>query len=159
MQTTTLENIKKRKKFEQCQKNVNLESFPGRILLLLDDIQVGDWCFFDAKDIVLDLFEATETVIQNIVIGCVLSFKYIHGKTDREKQYCQDIANRQENSELKVLALWYAIDSQKNLLVMKNGSFHLSIKKYIATTNEPEINENNKKWLGDLSQLEELYSS
>lgn len=106
-----------------------------------DQIKIGDWCIFKCED---------ETHIKTqLVLGNILSFQYIKGKTQREKSYTWDYApttfeaNNDNNERgIKVLATWYSIDSNGNVFGMSsNNSFYINIDFYKVTlSNSPIIN-------------------
>lgn len=57
-------------------------------LHVFEEIRIGDWCFFRQQGISPD----NESVHDNIVIGAISGFKYIEGKSEKNKQYSLDFA-------------------------------------------------------------------
>lgn len=80
------------------------------------EIKIGDWCIFQ------NIFDATQT---GFLLGNILSFRYIDGRTKTDKTYSWDFASvekkqsndpnsAQESSNekkcIEVLASWYKVD-------------------------------------------------
>lgn len=104
-----------------------------------NEIQVGNWCFYKRYANTLESRKADEI----IAYGAVLAFKYINGKTDKEKEYTLDFApitsdvNANERG-VEVLGAWYKY-GQNNILepFSDNNNFFMNIENYIATVDGP----------------------
>lgn len=100
-----------------------------------NELQIGDWCVFLAeknnKDVVL--------------LGHLMSFKYIEGRTMKSKQYSWEFApvvpqNNVTPRGIEVLASWFEIETNTNFFPAdKMNSFYININKYIATLVCPNI--------------------
>lgn len=105
-----------------------------------DWIQVGDWCFFKRYEDGPD----GQKPVENVVYGAVLTFKYINGNNQREKQYNLDVApiNSENERGVEVLATWYKY-GQNDMLepFSNNNNFFINIRNYIATVGSPIINK------------------
>lgn len=99
-----------------------------------DEILIGDWCFFYKKKI--------SNSLDDLFIGQVVGFKYIVGKTAKEKQYSWDNAHVKTTVPLshrrgiEVLATWYEYRENGHLIPITSGvrHFYMNIKHYVATT-------------------------
>lgn len=107
-----------------------------------NDIQIGDCCIFKRFD------DKTHIYIENghhkdIIIGTILGFKYISGKTEKEKQYRSDIAtvkiNISNKRGLEVQALWYGLNENFTFETMPIPSFYINIENYVAHTSPAEV--------------------
>lgn len=102
-----------------------------------DEIQIGDWCIFEMK-----IRNNREKVF---VLGNVLSFNYIKGKTAKERQYSWEFAPTVPPKGVKergveVLASWYEIGSGTHLSPIDTlNCFHIDIKCYVYTMDCPNI--------------------
>lgn len=101
-----------------------------------EELQVGDWCMFHAKDDV----EKNSNNEKKTFLGNVLSFQYIGGKTAKEKEFTWDFApvsppaNIDINKGVQVLASWYKINSKVELEKIAGvNNFYINIEAYIAT--------------------------
>lgn len=104
-----------------------------------DSIQIGDWCFFKRYS------SYNQEHVENIMFGSILSFKYIKGNNEKDKQYTFDFAPIKSESDrgVEVLATWYKY-GQNCILEpsSKNNNFFINIQNYIATVGPPIINKN-----------------
>lgn len=118
------------------------------------EIKIGDWCVFQ------NMFEKNTT---EFLVGNIVSFRYIGGRTNTEKIYKYDYAlvgnNCSQNQktsndqisltkekEIEVLASWYAIemkDANQTLTFVKNSFIHS--KYYIANLSRDVIEKQNNK--------------
>lgn len=94
-----------------------------------NELQIGDWCVFQTE-------QNNKTVF---VLGHLMSFKYIEGRTMKSKQYSWEFAPVTPQSDvtprgIEVLASWFEIGSNTNFFpVDKMNSFYINIDKYIVT--------------------------
>lgn len=107
-------------------------------LYILDEIGVGDWCIFK--------FHIVDGPQQDFILGRVLSFKYIQGKTEKEKQYSLDSApistNTSNKRGISVLAVWSMLSSKFTLEGLSSPSFFVNIENYVAHMDSPKSLEN-----------------
>lgn len=99
-----------------------------------DHIQIGNWCIFKFDD-------------KNIAIGCVVSFKYIQGKKEKDKMYTWDFVpttiegdhgNVEQKRGIEVLASWNVFDSIGKLKPLQEiNCFYINIENYITTMTNP----------------------
>lgn len=104
-------------------------------LYISSEIGVGDWCIFKICRDNPNEYDR----LKNIIIGRVLCFKYINGKSEKEKQYSLDIAPIQSTSSnkrgIEVLALWKDFKNNSSVEPMLNPSFFVNIENYVAHFN------------------------
>lgn len=156
-QTTPLEkvivrgNAKRKKKNQQSETSQDESEYrPPNVYLNLNEIAVGDWCFFnlDLNAIHVNIASKIpkENIIENVVFGCILAFKLINGKNEKDKQYHHDKAvtyDVNENTKIKredldVLSSWNVINTKGELISLHLvSSFFLNIKNYLASLVEP----------------------
>lgn len=89
-----------------------------------DDVTVGEWC----------LFRQTENNV--ILLGLILSFSYLEGKTGKSREFSKECAiiNYKSNREVGVLCSWYSYDTEGNIepaLIENHG--YISLRNYICT--------------------------
>lgn len=94
------------------------------------EIQIGDW----------SIFEADKDGEKIFVMGNVLSFRYIKGRTIKEKKYSWDFApiepptNVTSPRGIEVSASWFQIGEQTNLTPFGDlNSFFINISRYVIT--------------------------
>lgn len=103
------------------------------------DIQIGDWCFF--KDCLKP--SSSMNFNENIIFGAILGFRYIDGKTDKDRAYTLDYAPvfcDQSNKKrgIEVLGTWYRYTRSEKLGTLSaNNNFFVNINNYIATADAP----------------------
>lgn len=110
----------------------------------LDQIQVGEWCIFRR------FIDESHNHFENgthsdIVLGAVLGFKYITGKTEKEKQYGLDaapVSSEFGKRGIEVLALWYELNNDFTLTPLQKPSFFINIDNYLGFTISPETIQN-----------------
>lgn len=91
---TPLQKASKRQKMKSNPEdkiNIDSNNVPTNVstcLIKSKEICIGDWCFFsyNLSSILNSIPLQKDSFIENIVFGCVLSFKFIEGKTEKEKQ-------------------------------------------------------------------------
>lgn len=112
-------------------KKENNCSGPILTLSKCESLQIGDWCIFQIEKDKAPVF----------VLGNILSFKYIEGRTRKERQYSWEFAPVTAEKNVKprgieVLASWFKIGSSANLFpIDKVNSFYIDIKKYVFNLN------------------------
>lgn len=101
------------------------------VTMKMSEIQIGDWCIFNKipSDKPSDRIE--------FVLGNILSFRYIKGRTHKDKQFSLDFApifHEDNQRGVEVFATWYRIDCNAKLCIIRdNDCFHIDIKRYITT--------------------------
>lgn len=126
-----------RKRSQKIPDNHHLAKKIKNILEINSVICIGQWCIFRNVD---DLNHLKNESFQNIIIGCVLGFRYAGGRTQKEIQYGFDYAELSSDKEIEVLATWYKCSESLRLLSLSpKQNFFLSIKNYIATIDDPEV--------------------
>lgn len=117
-------------------------------LYISDEMSVGDWCRFRSH--------IMNGQPKNFIIGRVLSFEYIQGKTEKEKQYSLDTAPISSNTSNKrgilALAVWKMLNIEFTLEVLPSPSFFANIEDYVAHLDSPKCLEN-PNFKVDLSKL------
>lgn len=94
------------------------------------DIQIGDWCIFR------NVFDANKNTL---LLGNILSFKYVHGKTNKQKKYSWDFAKVSGNSrEIETLASWYQINME-NITFDYTKITYIHLQHYVATLSSDVI--------------------
>lgn len=134
------------KKVSSCKRRLNFKKPNTNVNLTKNDqIQIGDYCIFCNKENNKDHHQ-----IHELVIGAVLGFKYIKGRTDKEKGYSWDFApvktDLPEKSKrgINVLASWYHFDCSGNLQPINGmNCFHISIENYVATLQNISFDKTN----------------
>lgn len=104
-----------------------------------DELHIGDWCVFK--------FEKNK--INAFVLGNIVAFKYIKGRTAKERQYSWEFAAIKPQEHMKnprgieVLASWFEIGSDTKLSpIQKSHSFFINIDEYVISLNCQDINLN-----------------
>lgn len=97
---------------------------------------IGDWCVFETKKQNKNAF----------VLGNIVAFKYIQGRTAKDRQYSWEFApikapeNVKKPRGIEVLASWFEIGSITTLVPIKNvNSFYINIDKYIVSLSSVQI--------------------
>lgn len=104
-------------------------------------IRIGDWCLFRVDPEFSKNLPSTPNIVENILCGSILSFRYVEGKTKKEKQYYFDFANVNENIEAS--SSWYMLRTDGTLVVFGNQSnFFIKTKFYVGTTTPPKFVDN-----------------
>lgn len=102
------------------------------------EIQIGDWC----------IFEADKDDVKVFVLGNALSFKYIEGRTAKDKKYSYDFAPIIPPKNIKprgieVSASWFSIEMDTNLAPFgKVNSSYMNINRYVTTVECSDIKLN-----------------
>lgn len=101
-------------------------------LCVSKEIEIGEWC----------LFKLNDKEEKNIIMGQVLAFKYLNGKSQQEKKYSLDSApvhyDGPNKRGLGVLALWYRLADNLSLELLPVPSFFHNIENYVASTDPPK---------------------
>lgn len=106
------------------------ESQSRGVLQVLKEISVGQWCLFGLN-----------IERKNIIIGNVLGFRYVSGRTQKERQFSLDTAPVSHDGSnergLEVLALWYQLKEDFFMESLSAPSFFNNIDNYLATVEPP----------------------
>lgn len=113
------------------------------LIWISEELNIGDWCFFVQQSKKRSA-RSKATIFENLRVGIVVSFKYITGKTMKEKQYPWDTAptttklKPSERRGIHVLATWYTYSENGLLKVLDADKkhFYLDVKDYVATARE-----------------------
>lgn len=96
------------------------------------EIQIGDWC----------IFKCDKSFKNSFVVGNIVAFRYINGRTLKEKQYSWEVApitppaHVKNRRGIEVLAAWYSMTETIEFSPNgENRSRYINIKKYVATLN------------------------
>lgn len=121
-------------KSSSCRRLEFVDVSPmSKIIFKLSEIKIGDWCVFRK--------EFNDAI--KLMLGCILSFKYMNGKTKKSKQYSLDFApvkHTTNNRGVEVLAIWYELGENLSILPNKAKSdFYFNIEDYIATVSNHVI--------------------
>lgn len=132
-----LQRVQKKKSCRRQLEFISVE-MEDQLVYKVNEIKVGDWCIFD--NITENSGSGTD-----FVLGNVLSFRYIRGKTKTEKQYSFDFAPFSHESNIRgieVLASWYKFNTIEAELCHNSCSF-ISIERYVANLSDVTIEKNN----------------
>lgn len=142
VQAIPLQKISKRQKIEHDFNNQGID------VLKKDEIMIGEWCVFSHDSSTVD--GIVDECVKDILIGSVYSFRYVEGRTQKDKQYHLDYApvkpNLEQNEEenlpnIEVLSNWYLLRNDGTLITLNcNCIFFINIKNYLATTEMPNKN-------------------
>lgn len=104
-----------------------------------DEIQIGDWSVFTFVKESKNVF----------VLGNIIAFKYIKGRTAKERQYSWEFAPVKPPKDVKnprgiqVLATWFEISSKTTFFPVKiPHSFFINIDHYVISLNCQHIKLN-----------------
>lgn len=102
------------------------------------EIKIGEWCIF--------------TVGKNLLVGQILGFSYINGKTYRTREYSRSFATIQSDTEKVVgtLCHYYSWNADGGLIDEPNYQFYLDVKNYKATISAPAYERNGLRLEVDL---------
>lgn len=121
------------------------------------ELSIGQWviCWSQPEDDNWDLDWKNisevpfEKILENIVIGAVLAFRYSGGKNDKEKQCRMDTVlvtkNQTNNASIRTVdisATWYKVAENGLLLDFINNNFFMSSNQYIGTIEKKFVNIN-----------------
>lgn len=107
----------------------------NRVLNSMNEIQIGDWCLFQNP------FVDTRNEI-DFMLGIILSFKYVNGRTEKDKEYSLDFApvHHSSNSRgVEVLSTWNGIDENGKINNIEYHCSFLNIDHYFATLTRETI--------------------
>lgn len=108
--------------------NFSQEKSSSTTVNKMHEIQIGNWCIFRDGN--------------RLLLGNIVGFKYIQGKSEKDKQYSWDFAalecNLPEDRKrgIDVLASWYLFDLTVNIKSL-NRCFYVNLNMYIATMSNP----------------------
>lgn len=106
VQTTPLDKVTNRvtKRQKKHQRSETYQDFSENVYINSNEIKIGDWCFFsfDSNTINTSILASIASnipkenviasVIDSVVFGCILAFKFRNGKNEKERQYHKDDA-------------------------------------------------------------------
>lgn len=121
-------------------------------LYISKEIGVGDWCIFkmcgDLGGDNSNEYGQASGQLKKILIGRVLGFKYIKGKSEKEKQYSLDIAPIESNSSnkrgIEVLCSWNEFKNNSTVEALSSPSFFINIENYVAHISSLEAFKNHE---------------
>lgn len=88
-----------------------------------NEIGTGEWCLFG--------------VDSQLLIGMVLGFCYIDGKTLKARQFTKPFAPVTNKVSVGVLCMWYSWDTNGNLTQQYSSHSFISIENYRKTIPKP----------------------
>lgn len=96
----------------------------------MEEIKIGDWCILHNES------NNSGNEGCQFILGIILSFKYIRGKTEKEKEFPFDFASthvQNDSRSVEVLATWYQLhkDGKIENFIEGNCSF-IDIKWYFG---------------------------
>lgn len=103
-------------------------------LIRKDELQIGEWSIFQYTKLT-----ETNEPIEVFVTGNILSFKYINGKTEKDKQYSWEFAPVTPDPKcqlkgIEVLASWFEVVPNELFTPIANiNSFYINIGKYVTS--------------------------
>lgn len=117
-------SVRRKLEFVDVSRKVN-------VTMKMTEIQIGDWCIFN------NIPSNLPTDETEFIFGNILSFRYIKGRTHKDKQFSLDfapISHKNNQRGVEVFATWYRIDCNANLcMIRENDCFHIDIKRYATT--------------------------
>lgn len=147
--------IQKTQKIKRRKENIEtFEPSVEQIVFKSDEINVGDWCIFRFDSIFApNIILPDECVVENMLIGSVVAFKFSMGKTEKDQQYHHDSVQIGTQG-IEVLSTWYTVDLNGILISLgTNSNFFVDLKNYVATTTVPFFNGSNQS----LSLTEDVF--
>lgn len=154
VKSTPLQKTAKRQKTHKNDISQNL--------VKCSKVSIGHWCAFDWDPESSSAIKFPDNTLKNILIGSVLSFKFIDGRTDKEKQYHLDSATviddktKNNRDDLEVLSSWYAISDlgdARDTLVPLSHQFYLNMKHYKYSTPIPTVTEKKILFIQNICSL------
>lgn len=123
-----LQRVQNKKRVRRQLEFVDVP-MPDKSIYTVDEIKIGDWCIFRT------MHQENENMIpRKYVLGNVLGFRYMNGKTNKEKEYSLDFAPVVHEKNLRgveVLASWYNID-MNGTVISHAGCFYNCIDHYVV---------------------------
>lgn len=104
-------------------------------VIILDEINVNEWCIFRSG------------VNNHLILGLVLNFKYMSGKTNKQKQYSREYAPVKYNGDLlnqkgiAVIATFYKLNERGQLKIYYEEP-EIKIETYLCTIRRPKFTNN-----------------
>lgn len=108
----------------------------NQLVYKANEIKIGDWCVFQ------NVFETNEN---GFVLGNILSFRYVAGKTNADKKYSWDFASVQQNSdkkEVEMLAPWYQMNLHTTPTLKHIRNTYIHMQYYVANLSSDVIEKN-----------------
>lgn len=140
-----LNRVQRRKSARRQLEFVNVPMKEKQIYKVAE-IKVSDWCIFKST---------LPNENAKYILGNILAFRYINGKTNKEKQYSLDFAPVVHEKNLRgveVLASWYGMDTN-GTVTSHVGCFFHNIDQYVANLIDIAI----EKHANELIQLSKKY--
>lgn len=140
VQSTCIENANRSMVSPSPSHNAQMGN---NLIWVSEELNIGDWCFFVQQSKKRSA-KSKATIFENLRMGIVVSFKYITGKTMKEKQYPWDTAptttklKPSERRGIHVLATWYTYSGNGSFKVsdVEKKHLYLDMEDYIATIRE-----------------------
>lgn len=132
-----LQRVQKRKSVRRQLEFVNV-TMDDEPVYKVAEIKIGDWCIFRNLD---------SNINSTYILGNVLAFRYINGRTNKEKQYSLDYAPVCHETNIRgveVLASWYSMDASCTVISHAVCSF-INIEQYVANLIDITIEKHENK--------------
>lgn len=124
---------------------MNNEVLTADVYSVRDYISIGEWCFFSRKEYD-NIFSETEDdgFNVNLLLGNVLGFTYLDGKTFKQREFSRTSAKVQAHPEIGpqrgvgVLCSFYTCDLNGLLTNVPDDKHQfINIESYVATIKPP----------------------
>lgn len=118
----------------------------NELVFCSEEIKIGDCCVFQLHfENSLSIDSSTEHAIENVIIGTILGFRYIEGKTAKDRRYHKDTAilkRKDKDKGIEAFSNWYTIKEDGTLFSLKTGSnsFFVPFEKYLFTVKTEAFN-------------------
>lgn len=107
----------------------------GKPIFISEELAIGEWCLFQYSE--------------KVIVGAVLAFRYLTGRSEKEREYSWDFVPVKPSSNLKkkrgieVLSTWYTIHNTGKLYpAIEFNNFYINIENYIASIKSPSLDKN-----------------
>lgn len=124
-------SARKRRMSDTSQENYSKRKKESEPIHSAEELTVGDLALFRSNSQMVDNYGP------GCVLGMILGFRYIKGRTEKDKQYTLDSvpisAENTSNRGVEVLATWKNIDENFQPNSFPGNSIFLNINSYIAT--------------------------
>lgn len=112
----------------------------------VNEIKIGDWCVFK---------NVSEKNENRFLLGNIISFRYVDGKTRKDKIYCYDFApvklnsEKKKSREIETLASWYEmkLDGETPTFKHVQNSF-IHMQFYVANLSIELIEKSQSETIG-----------
>lgn len=112
----------------------------------VNEIKIGDWCVFK---------NVSEKNENRFLLGNIISFRYVDGKTRKDKIYCYDFApvklnsEKKKSREIETLASWYEmkLDGETPTFKHIQNSF-IRMQFYVANLSIELIEKSQSETIG-----------